>query len=54
MKHDHIKQVLRSVQGNRTQAAKILGIPRVSLQRIISRDADLASIKVPGGASDDD
>ncbi|MBI4871440.1 MAG: sigma-54-dependent Fis family transcriptional regulator [Candidatus Riflebacteria bacterium] len=57
LKRDHIKSVLRSVQGNRTQAAKILGIPRVSLQRIISRDPELASIRVlgsTGGPDDED
>jgi DNA-binding protein Fis len=36
VKQEHIRLVLESVRGNKTKAAKILGIDRRSLYRIVS------------------
>jgi DNA-binding NtrC family response regulator len=40
----NIRKALEKTQGNRSQAARLLGIPRVSLQRMLNRYPELASI----------
>jgi len=45
VKLGYVRRVLKHVGGNRTRAAKVLGIPRITLQRLLSKNEDLAQIK---------
>jgi transcriptional regulator with PAS, ATPase and Fis domain len=45
VKISHIQNVLRMVNGNRTRAAKLLGIPRITLQRLVSKRPELGQIR---------
>jgi transcriptional regulator with PAS, ATPase and Fis domain len=40
VEHEHIHRVLRSTNGNRTRAAKVLGIHRETLRRKLARPRD--------------
>jgi transcriptional regulator with PAS, ATPase and Fis domain len=44
LKLDHIRQVLERTEGNRTQAARLLGMSRVTLQRFLARHPELSRV----------
>lgn len=44
LKIEHIRQALEKTDGNRTQAARLLGISRVSLQRFLLRHPELMTV----------
>jgi two-component system response regulator HydG len=44
LKLEHIRQVLEKVEGNRTLAARRLGMSRVSLQRFLARHPELSRV----------
>lgn len=53
LKLEHIRQVLEKTEGNRTQAARLLGISRVGLQRFLLRHPELTRIGRDGGRGED-